>query len=139
VKTSVERFGVSVEPELLQKFDALTAARGYASRSEAIRDLIRQALVTEEWTDPAAEVIGTVTIVYDHHAHELAHVLAELQHQHHDCILCATHIHMDAHHCMEVIIVRGDSARVTEIAHTLISTRGVMHGKLVSSTTAQQL
>jgi CopG family nickel-responsive transcriptional regulator len=131
----VERFGVSMEPELLEKFDELISARGYTSRSEAIRDLVRQELIKDEWSDPDAEVIGAVTIVFEHHAHELSNVLAELQHSCHDCIICSTHIHMDAHNCLEVIIVRGNSLRVTEIANTLISTRGVKHGKLVSTTT----
>lgn len=131
----VERFGVSMEPELLEKFDELIAARGYSSRSESIRDLVRQELIKEEWSDPDAEVIGAVTIVFEHHAHELSNVLAELQHSSHDCIVCSTHIHMDAHNCLEVIILRGNSSRVIEIANTLISTRGVKHGKLVSTTT----
>lgn len=134
---TVERFGVSMEAELLARFDALIAVRGYSSRSEALRDLVRQELIEEEWADPSAEVIGAVTIVYEHHAHELAHVLADLQHQYHDGIICSTHIHMDAHNCLEVIIVRGSSVRVKEIANTLISTRGVKHGKLVSTTTGQ--
>ncbi len=132
---NVERFGVSMEPELLAQFDELITNRGYSSRSEAIRDLVRQELVAKEWADPEADVVGAVTIVYEHHTHELSHVLAELQHSSHDCIICSTHIHMDAHNCLEVIIVRGKSARVTEIANTLISTRGVKHGKLVSTTT----
>jgi CopG family nickel-responsive transcriptional regulator len=131
----VERFGVSMEPELLEKFDELVTARGYTSRSESIRDLVRQELIKEEWSDPDAEVIGAVTIVFEHHAHELSNVLAELQHSSHDCIVCSTHIHMDAHNCLEVIILRGNSARVIEISNTLISTRGVKHGKLVSTTT----
>ncbi len=135
---NVERFGVSMEPELLGKFDDLISERGYTSRSEAIRDLVRQEIVTEEWDNPEAEVIGTVTIVFEHHTHELSHVLAELQHSSHDCIICSTHIHMDAHNCLEVIILRGKSAKVTEIANTLISTRGVKHGKLVSTTIGNQ-
>jgi CopG family transcriptional regulator, nickel-responsive regulator len=135
----VERFGASMDPDLLAQFDTLIAKRGYASRSEAIRDLVRRELIEEEWADPQAEVIGAVTIVYEHHAHELAHVLAELQHQHHESIICATHIHMDPHNCLEVIIVRGGSAHVAEIANTLISTRGVKHGKLVSTTTGKSV
>ena len=132
---SVERFGVSMEPELLAQLDAMVAARGYASRSEAVRDLIRRDLVTAEWTDPEAEVAGSVSIVYDHHAHELAQVLAEVQHDCHECIVCSTHVHMDHDNCLEVIILKGPSAKVTDIANRLISTRGVKHGKLVSSTT----
>ncbi len=133
----MERFGVSIEEELLTWFDAIVEARGYASRSEAIRDLIRQEMIKEEWNDPQAEVIGTVTSVYEHRLHELANVMTEVQHQYHDCIICSTHIHLDAHNCLEVIIVRGESDRVKAIADTLISTRGVKHGHLVSSTTGK--
>jgi CopG family transcriptional regulator, nickel-responsive regulator len=133
----LERFGVSMEDDLLERFDKLVTTRGYASRSEAIRDLIRQELVKEEWADPNAEVMGTVTVVYEHHEHELSSVLAELQHQYHECIICSTHIHIDAHNCLEVIIVRGSSARVKYIANALISTRGVKHGQLASTTTGK--
>jgi len=134
---TVERFGVSIEEELLTWFDAMVETRGYSSRSEAIRDLIRHEMVKKEWDDPNAEVIGTVTIVYEHHAHELANMMAEVQHQYHDCIICSTHIHLDAHNCLEVVIVRGQSNRVKMIANTLISTRGVKHGELVSTTTGK--
>ena len=134
---TVERFGVSMDEELLARLDALSAARGYTSRSEAIRDLVRQELVKDEWADPASEVIGTVTIVYDHHTHELADILAHLQHQYHALIICSTHIHLDAHNCLEVVIVRGPSQRVRLIANALISTRGVKHGELVCTTTGQ--
>ncbi len=135
--TTLERFGVSMEDELLTRFDSLLDRKGYNSRSEAIRDLVRQALVKEEWSDPEAEVIGTLTIVYEHHEHELSNVLAELQHQHHQSILCSTHIHLDAHNCLEVIILRGPSAKIRLIADTLTSTRGVKHGELVSTTTGK--
>lgn len=135
----VERFGVSMEEELLQRFDARNAARGYASRSEAVRDLVRQALVADEWDDPDADVVGAVTLVYEHHEHELAHVLAELQHTCHQQIICSTHVHLDAHNCLEIIIVRGPSRQVRAIADALISTRGVKHGALVATTTGQAL
>jgi CopG family nickel-responsive transcriptional regulator len=137
--SSLERFGVSMEDELLTRFDELIAARGYGSRSEAIRDLVRRELVSEEWADPKAEVVGTITLVYEHHEHELAKVLPDLQHQYHDCVICSTHIHMDAHNCLEVIIVRGVSSKVKLIANTLLSTRGVKHGQLVSTSTGQTL
>ncbi|MCX8052693.1 MAG: nickel-responsive transcriptional regulator NikR [Armatimonadetes bacterium] len=131
----LERFGVSMEEELLERFDALIESRGYASRSEAIRDLVRKELVSDEWSDPKAEVVGTITIVYEHHQHELANTLADLQHQHHGAILCSTHVHLDEHNCLEVVIARGSSARLRAIANALISTRGVKHGQLVSTTT----
>lgn len=136
---TLERFGVSMEDELLQRFDALIAARGYGSRSEAIRDLVRQELVKDEWTDPNTEVVGTVTIVYEHHEHELANVLAELQHKCHEVIICSTHIHLDAHNCLEIIVLRGNSSKVRYIANALISTRGVKHGELVCTTTGKAL
>ncbi len=137
--SKVERFGVSMEEELLRRFDALIEDRRYASRSEAIRDLVRQELVKEEWSDPDTEVVGTVNLVYEHHVHDLSDRLAELQHQYHDLIICNTHVHMDAHNCLEVIIVRGPNRRVRTIANTLISTRGVKHGQLVSTTTGKQV
>jgi CopG family transcriptional regulator, nickel-responsive regulator len=139
IMPELERFGVSMENELLARFDSLITERGYGSRSEAIRDLIRQELVKEEWTDPKAEVVGTLTLVFEHHEHELAKVLPDLQHQYHDCIICSTHVHMDAHNCLEVIIVRGSSSKVKLIANKLLSTRGVKHGQLVTSSTGQGL
>ncbi|MHB9026874.1 MAG: nickel-responsive transcriptional regulator NikR [Armatimonadota bacterium] len=131
----LERFGVSMDDALLARFDELVEARGYSSRSEAIRDLVRGELVKAEWADPRAEVVGTITIVYEHHAHELSHVLAELQHQYHQAIVCSTHIHLDAHNCLEVVIVRGRSDEVKRIADALTSTRGVKHGQLACATT----
>ncbi|HOF88366.1 MAG TPA: nickel-responsive transcriptional regulator NikR [Armatimonadota bacterium] len=136
---TLERFGVSMEEELLARFDALIAARGYPSRSEALRDLVRQELVREEWADPAAMVVGTLTVVYEHHEHDLASTLADLQHIHHNAIICTTHVHLDAHNCLEVIVLRGPSAQVQSIADTLRSTRGVKHGQLVCTTTGKNV
>jgi CopG family nickel-responsive transcriptional regulator len=136
---TVERFGVSIEEELLTWFDAMVKARGYSSRSEAIRDLIRREMIRHEWDNPEGEVIGTVTIVYEHHAHELANMLADVQHQFHDCIICSSHIHLDHDNCLEVVIVRGSSQRVKTIADTLTSLRGVKHGQLVSTTTGKAI
>jgi len=135
----VERFGVSMEKDLLTRFDSLIEERGYQSRSEAIRDLVRKELVDEEWHKPDAEVVGTLTIVYEHHEHELSNVLTELQHEHHQHIICSTHIHLDPHNCLEVIVLRGESSRIKYIANTLISTRGVKHGRLVSTTTGKEV
>jgi CopG family nickel-responsive transcriptional regulator len=136
---ALERFGVSMEMELLQQFDGLITKRGYASRSEAIRDLIRREIVKEEWSKPGQEVVGTVTLVYEHHAHDLADRLSELQHKHHHAIVCSTHVHMDPHNCLEVVIVRGPSKKVRAIADGLISTRGVKHGDLTASTTGRAM
>jgi len=135
----LERFGVSMESDLLKRFDGIIRNKGYATRSEAIRDLIRQELVKEEWSDPNAEVVGTVTIVYEHHEHELSHVLTDVQHKYHDSIICSTHIHLDPHNCLEAIIVRGPSGKVRKIANMLKSTRGVKHGELICSSTGKKI
>ena len=137
--STVERFGVSIDDEILSRFDELIKQRGYTSRSEAIRDLMRQEFVKTEWSDPDAEVVGTITVVYEHHEHELANTLAELQHQHHDSIVCSTHIHLDAHNCLEVIVIRGRAEDVRIVADTLVSTRGVKHGQLVCTTTGKHV
>jgi CopG family nickel-responsive transcriptional regulator len=134
---SVERFGVSMDDDLLQTFDRLVSQRGYASRSEAIRDLVRKELVKTEWSDAKAEVVGTVSIVYEHHEHHLSDTLADLQHRHHRSIVSTTHVHLDEHNCLEVIIVRGPSGLVKKIADTLISTKGVKHGGAVATTTGK--
>ena len=134
----LERFGVSIEQDILLRFDELVKERGYASRSEAIRDLMRREFVKTEWADPAAEVIGTITIVYEHHEHDMANVLTDLQHQRHANIVCSKHVHLDAHNCLEVIVVRGASSDVKSVADTLIAAHGVKHGQLVCTTTGAQ-
>jgi CopG family nickel-responsive transcriptional regulator len=129
----LERVGVSIERDLLQRFDGLIAERGYRTRSEAVRDLVRKELVRDAWGDPDAEVFGTVTILYDHHTHGLSDALAGLQHNHHTAVICTTHVHVDAHSCLEVIIVKGPSAQVRRIADALIAIKGVKNGQLVCS------
>jgi len=135
----VERFGVSMDKELLSHLDAQVEERGYSSRSEAIRDLVRKEMVRTEWSDPKAEVVGTVSIVYEHHEHHLSDILTDLQHRHHRSIVSTTHVHLDEHNCLEVIIVRGPSGLVKKIADTLISTKGVKHGGAVATTTGKAL
>lgn len=127
----LERFSVSMDGDLLAAFDRRIAQAGYGNRSEAIRDVVRDYLVEQRVQLTDAQVIGTVTIMYDHHARLLEDRLTELQHDHHDAIRCSTHVHLDAHHCVEVIVLSGTSARVQAIADMLISTRGVKHGRLV--------
>ncbi|HVN75325.1 MAG TPA: nickel-responsive transcriptional regulator NikR [Thermoanaerobaculaceae bacterium] len=135
----LERFGVSMERELLGRFDELIGEREYASRSEAIRDLVRKELVSEMWSDPRADVIATVSIVYGHHEHHLADTLADLQHRHHRAIVSSTHVHLDPHNCLEVVIIRGRSRQVRRIADALVATRGVKHGGVVATTTGALL
>nr|WP_320131735.1 nickel-responsive transcriptional regulator NikR [uncultured Holophaga sp.] len=131
--SKLERFGVSMEGDLLRRFDGRIAEKGYRTRSEALRDLVRRELAESAWEQPHAQVFGTVTLIYDHHARGLSDVLSELQHDHHTSIVCSTHVHVDAHSCLEVIIVRGTTETVRRIADALIATKGVQQGHLVCS------
>src|SRR6056297_1060772 len=133
------RFGVSLDLDLLNKFDDLCNERSYQTRSEAIRDLIRNTLVQKEWEDQGKELVGTLTLVFDHHRSDLAQKMTEIQHEALDVIVTSLHMHLDHHNCMEVIILRGPGSRVRDIGQRLISTKGVKHGKLNLSTTGQDL
>lgn len=137
--SGVVRFGVSIDNQLMKKFDALISSKGYKNRSEAIRDLIRDRLVEEEWEAGEKETVGTITIVYNHHTRELEHALTDMQHQSFDKIISALHVHLDAHNCLEVLVVRGRSHDIRRIADRLIGTRGVKHGKLTMTTTGREL
>jgi CopG family nickel-responsive transcriptional regulator len=134
------RFGVAMDEELLARFDRLVAARGTgANRSEAVRDLVRDALVDSEWEDSTEEIVGTITMVFSHGGSDLADKLDALQHAHHREIVSAMHVHLDAHNCLEVLVVRGSSTDVRSIAETLLGTKGVKHGKLVTTTVGAHL
>lgn len=133
------RFGVSLDEELLGPFDALCAAKGYSNRSEAIRDLIRKALVAEEWRQADGQGAGTLTLVYDHHKNDLARRLTQMQHDEHDLIIATLHVHLDHHNCLEVLILKGEAARVRALADKLISCKGVKHGTFSGTTTGQDL
>lgn len=133
------RFGVSLDSDLLEKFDKLCEERCYQTRSEAIRDLIRRDLVQKEWEDYNQEVTGTLTLVYDHHQSELAQKMTEIQHQALHIIITSLHVHIDEHNCMEVLVLRGPVREIRSIAQRLTSTRGVKHGKLSLSTTGKDL
>ena len=132
------RFSVTMEAELLGRFDALVARRGTrANRSEAVRDLVREALVEQRVEDPDAEIAGTITMVFDHHESELSDRLNAIQHQYIHEIVSTVHVHLDHRNCLEVIVLRGGSARIRAIADTLLGTKGVKHGKLVTTTTGE--
>jgi CopG family nickel-responsive transcriptional regulator len=134
------RFGVAMDEDLLSRFDELVARRGSSvNRSEAVRDLVRDALVDAEWEDSAEVIVGTVTMVFDHHASDLSDKLDSLQHAHHERIISSMHVHLDAHNCLEVVAVKGTSEQVRAIADGLLGTKGVKHGKLVSTTSGQHL
>jgi CopG family nickel-responsive transcriptional regulator len=125
--------------DLLRRFDQVIRERGYRTRSEAIRDVVRSYLVEAEWSLKRAEVVGTITLIYDHGSRDLPHVLSDVQHQFHDRVLCATHVHLDPENCLEVVVLRGPAEVVREVADRLIATRGVKHGKLVCTTTGAAL
>ncbi|UCD35986.1 MAG: nickel-responsive transcriptional regulator NikR [Nitrospiraceae bacterium] len=136
---SVIRFGISLDGALLNRFDKSIRKKGYASRSEAIRDLIRDSLVTEEWESATAETVGTITLVYSHDTRELTDNLTELQHSQHQSIMSSMHIHLDDHNCLEIIAVKGRAKNIKTIADRLIGTKGVKHGKLTVTTTGRDL
>jgi CopG family nickel-responsive transcriptional regulator len=136
---AIFRFGISLEKALLERFDSLIRKKGYANRSEAIRDLIRDSLVSDEWQSSKVETVGTITIVYSHDTRELTDTLTDLQHHSYDSIVSSMHIHIDEHNCLEVIVVRGKSREIKAIADKLIGTKGVKHGKLSITTTGKHL
>ena len=135
----ITRFGVSIDSQLIKKFDALIERKGYTSRSEAIRDMIRDSLVEQEWEFDDRETVGTITIVYNHHTRELEHVLTDIQHRSFHHIVSTLHVHLDAHNCLEVLVVKGKSREIKKIADRLIGARGVKHGKLTMTTTGKEL
>ena len=137
--SEIIRFGISMEGALLGKFDQLIARKGYTNRSEALRDLIRDSIVQSQWEAGSEETLGTITIVYSHHTRELSDVLTHLQHRYYKSIVSTTHIHMDEHNCLEVLIVRGKGEEIKKISERLIASKGVKHGKLSLTTTGKDL
>jgi Predicted transcriptional regulators containing the CopG/Arc/MetJ DNA-binding domain and a metal-binding domain len=139
MESELQRIGVSIEEKLLVQFDKLIESKGYTNRSEAIRDLIRESLVEEEWRQDEGESVGTITLVYNHHLREMADRLTDLQHQYHERIVSVLHVHLDAHNCLEVMVVRGEKVEIQAIAGKLSSLKGVKHCKLVATTTGENL
>jgi|SRR5206468_3048911 CopG family nickel-responsive transcriptional regulator len=124
------RVSISLESALLEAFDAYLAKKGYENRSEAIRDLIRDRLVHEQAQHVEGEQVAVVTLVYDHHARELAARLIDKQHHHHDLVVSSLHVHLGERHCLEVSVLRGPSAEVQHLGDDLLATRGVLHGEI---------
>ncbi len=127
----ITRFGVSIEPDLLKKFDKTIKMEGYTNRSEAIRDLVRKNLIIEENKNPNAESIGTLTMIYDHHTGDLTNKLLDLQHDHTKEILSTTHIHIDHDNCLEVLVLKGKTGKIQKLADNIKSLKGIKHGELV--------
>jgi len=135
----LSRIGVAIDSDLLKKFDRLITQRGYTNRSEAFRDLIRDELVERTWESPESQVVGTITLVYNHHVRLLNEKLTDIQHDFHRSILSTLHVHLDHDNCLEVLVVKGKSAEVRKVADVLISTKGVKHGRLTLSTSGAEL
>lgn len=134
----LKRFSVSLEDQLLDQFDEYIGNHGYSNRSEAIRDLIRGKLINEEW-EQDCEVVGVVTLVYDHHQAQLQERITDAQHDYYQLITSTTHVHMDHHNCLEVTIVKGQASVVRKLADRMIALRGVKSGNLTMSSTGDGL
>ena len=130
------RFGVSLEKELLRKFDALNSAKGYSNRSEAIRDLIRENLIKEEWRGNK-KIAGAIILVYDHHRRELLDKLTDIQHDHSNLIISTQHIHLDHHNCLELVVVKGKAKQAQELCNGLKAAKGVKYAQLTTATTGE--
>jgi CopG family nickel-responsive transcriptional regulator len=133
------RIGIALDSDLLERFDRSIAHSGYTNRSEAFRDLIRDRLVAAQTASPDATVVGTVTLIYDHHAHGVGEKLTELQHAHHELVVSTSHAHLDHDSCLEVLIVHGTAKQVEQFAERLIGLKGVQHGRLVKTVPAHAL
>lgn len=135
---NLKRFGVSVESELIKKFDKFIKSKKYSNRSEAIRDLIRENLIEEEWKENK-EVVGILTLIYDHHKRELVDKLMDIQHNSHEIILSTQHIHLDHHNCLEIIVVKGKALQINNLRNIIRSQKGVKHCTLTTSTTGKEI
>lgn len=132
------RFGVSLEKELLTKFDKHIKEKNYATRSKAIGDLIRENLIKKEWVE-GKEVVGAITLVYNHHKRELVNRLTGVQHDFHQVIISSQHIHLDEDNCVEIVVVKGKPKEIDKLAQSLKSTKGVKHGSLTMATTGKEI
>jgi len=137
--SELSRIGVAIATDLLGKFDALIAKRGYTNRSEAFRDLIRAELVRETSSQPSGRVVGSLTLVYDHHVRLLEEKLTELQHTHNRLIVSAMHVHLDHDNCLELIALRGSSAEIRRFSGQLTSLKGVKHAQLAITASRESL
>ena len=132
--SDLERFSITVPKELAAAFDKRNRRKGYGNRSEAVRDLIRDSLVEQEWSDPEAHVAATVTLVYDHHTRTLTDKITRVQHDYGDIVISALHVHLDHHNCLEVIVLRGPARQVQSLADALAAIRGVKYAQTTLAT-----
>ena len=136
--SNLVRFGVSLDKELLRKFDERIKEKKYTNRSEAIRDLIRDDLVKKEWQE-GKEVTGSITLVYNHHKRELTNLLIDIQHDYHDTVLSTQHIHLDEDNCLEIVVVKGKPREIEVLYGKLKSAKGVKHGGFSMATTGMEI
>ncbi|MBF0253091.1 MAG: nickel-responsive transcriptional regulator NikR [Candidatus Omnitrophica bacterium] len=136
--SGIIRFGISLDEDLSKKYDVRIKKKGYSNRSEAIRDLIRQDLVDQEWDDGSV-VAGAITLIYDHHKRELLNKITDIQHDFHEGIISAQHIHLDHHNCLEIIAFKGNPFEIKKLADRLKAVKGVKHSTLSMSTTGKKL
>ena len=136
---SIKRFGVSIEDDLLKKFDDYIRSKNYTNRSEALRDLIRKELVEEQWIKADKDAAGAIVLVYDHHKRELADSLVDIQHDYHKIIISTQHIHLNHNMCLEVIVVSGKINEIYQLESKLKSIKGVKHISLTKSTLAEEI
>lgn len=132
------RFGVSLEDELLRKFDLYIKEKNYSNRSEAFRDLIRQELIKKEW-DTGKDVAGAITLIYNHHQRELLSKITDLQHDFQNVIISTQHVHLDHDNCLEIVAVKGRSREVRKLAEMLKAIKGIKHGTLSMSSTGKDI
>jgi CopG family transcriptional regulator, nickel-responsive regulator len=134
--SNLVRFGVSIDKKLLRNFDSLIKTKGYTSRSEAFRDMVRDMLVRNSWeSEKEKPHVATVTLVYNHEAHDISDTLNEIQHETHEAVISSLHVHLSRHSCLEVIVLKGKADMVRKIADKLIATKGVTHGTFSMATT----
>jgi len=138
ITKKVERASISLPKHLLEKFDRLIVKKGYANRSEALRDLIRNLLIEEEWNENA-EIVATVTLIYNHHTSDLLDKLTDVEHENIRNIISTMHIHIDTDNCLEVLCLKGNYSVVKGIGDKQISQKGVKYGKIVMATTGKDI
>ena len=138
-QSGVSRFSVSLPHGLASDLDAMVKDKGYANRSQAIGDMVRERLVEHHRQTGAQTIAGTITLVYDHHKPHLQNTLTDIQHHHHHAIISTLHVHLDHHNCLEVLVVLGPAGEIHHLADALIAVKGVTHGKLTVTTTRQDL
>jgi len=135
----VERIGISLDSKLLKQFDRLIRSKGYSNRSEAVRDLIREKLIEQEWTAPDKETVAALFLVYEHHTMNLTDRLTRAEHKAYHYIVSTMHVHMDHDNCLEIIILRGPGREIKKLADRIISLRGVKQGRFIPGTTGKRI